>query len=113
MPWLLCVAYTKTGSFTHAHTCTIFCSEDSSDQVEAMYMRKRFQGLSLEEQRRMKQKGKKNFLQRRSSRSSAADSTLKRDSGAQPGFQGSSSHIAARARPPGNPFGLQVCTVTI
>ena len=101
---------------THAHTCTIFCREDNSEQVEAMYIRKRFRGLSLEEQRRMKQKGKKNFLQRRSSRSSAADSTLKRGSGAQPGFQGSSSRIAERARPPGNPFGLQVCntsTVTI
>ena len=69
-------------------------------------MRKRFQGLSLEDQRRMKQKSKKSFLQRRSSRSSAG-STLKR-SAAEPGLKGSSSHIAAIARPPGNPFGLQV-----
>ena len=75
-------------------------------------MRKRFQGLSLEDQRRMKQKRKKSFLQRRSSRSSAADSTLKR-SAAEPGLKGSSSHIAARALPPGNPFGLQVCNTSV
>lgn len=71
-----------------------------SEEVEAMYMRRRFQGLSLEEQRRRRQKAAKGrFISRR--RSSATDS--------KPSPVQLLPNTSTRARVvKANPFGLQV-----
>ena len=85
----------------HTHTTS------EQDQVEATYMQRRFQGLSLAEQRRMeeqKRKKKKRFVSRR--RSSAAESKAS-------STKLSPSTRRAKVRRV-NPFGLQVsCRIIV
>ena len=83
-----------------------YVSADNGEQVEAMYIRKRFQGLSLEDQRRMKQKRKKKFLYRR--KSSATTSTSRSSAAVESQARRSTSQISARTLPQANLFGLQV-----
>ena len=73
---------------THTHTCR------AEEEIEAMYIRRRFQGLSLEDQKRMQSKKSRKVDRRRSS---AAESR-----GSQ-----QTPNRSAKIRSV-NPFGLQV-----
>ncbi len=79
----------------HIHTVTRH-SLRVEEEIEAMYIQRRFQGLSLEEQRRIQQRKKGKKVERR--RSSAAES---RGSQLTPHSRGGKIRSA-------NPFGLQV-----
>ena len=89
---------THTHTHMHAHTHAHAHTHREQENLEATYMRRRFQGLSLEEQRRrQKSTGNNRFVSRR--RSSATES--------RPSTVQLTSNMRKARLIKANPFGLQ------